>query len=342
MTESYKQWLDLDIENIEPMSLTDSRKAEIKHTVLVNSRKKKGFVQLRYLTVAAIVFVSAVTTMSYTFPTFASQIPFMQNVISYFNKEDSIYEKYGDFATEIGYTQISNGTSIMIENAVFDGTSLTVSYAIETDADLSPSTYTSNRFDIKGASGLSGSGAIRKISDTRYVGLERLTPHFDTAAPAEIEVSWQPKTFIDQTTNTEINGDWNFNFTLSKLDNEIQPVQQSVTDHGVTVVVTSLKKNEMSTVIEYESVVDEEILKQWPFVSVQFETIQDNLGNTYIVDSNGSKSNDNGVSFESSATIKAIDPNAKSLKLVPMIYFSLGSGRGLETKFTEPIIIDLK
>lgn len=343
MTENYKEWLDLDVDTIEPVNVSDSRKIAIKRQVLTKSHKRKSFMHLSRLTVAAIIVISAVTTMSFAFPTVASQIPLVKNIISYFASDNAIYEKYSEFATEIGHTQVSNEASVMIENAVYDGKSLTVSYAIETEIDLGLNPYTSGRFDIEGSSGMSGSSSIRKISDTTYVGIENITPHFDNTAPDQIEVNWQPKTFINQDTNTEISGDWEFNFTLTKLDNEIQVVNQSVTAHGVAVVVSSLEKNEMSTVIEFESVVeDEDILKKWPYVSVQFETIEDNLGNTYVVNGNGGRSDDRGVSFKSSATIKAIEPNAKSLKLVPIIYFSLGSGLGLETKEMAPIIIELQ
>ena len=343
MTQNYKKWLDLDVDTIEPINVSDARKTAIKRQVLTNNPKRKRFIHLSRLTVAAIIVISAVTTMSFTFPTVASQIPFMQNIISYFANENSIYENYNEFATEIGHTQVSNDASVMIENAVYDGKSLTVSYAIETEVELGSNPYTSGHFDVEGSTGMSGSSSIRKINDTTYVGIENITPHFNNTAPNQIEVNWQPKTFINQDTNTQISGDWEFNFTLTKLDNEIQVVNQSVTDHGVTVLVSSLEKNEMSTVIEFESVVEEEnILKKWPYVSVQFDTIEDNLGNTYVANGNGGRSENDGVTFKSSATIKALEPNATSLKLVPIIYYSLGSGLGLETKEMETIIIELQ
>ena len=66
-----------------------------------------------------------------------------------------------------------------------------------------------------------------------------------------------------------------------------------------------------------ESILEEDILKQWPFVSEQFEKIEDNLGNTYLVNGNGGRSDDHGVSFKSSDTIKVIETNATSLNLYP-------------------------
>ncbi|MGM7637158.1 DUF5643 domain-containing protein [Bacillus sp. Hm123] len=98
----------------------------------------------------------------------------------------------------------------------------------------------------------------------------------------------------------------------------------------------------MTTVIHYEQFVEEDVLKKWPHVSVVFDTVQDNLGNDYIAEDNGGTSRDNLLSFQGSSTIKAIDPNAKSLTIVPTIIFSLGSGKGVEEKKMEPIKIDLQ
>ncbi|CAM3271751.1 DUF4179 domain-containing protein [Filibacter tadaridae] len=341
MTNSYKDWLDLDIENIEPMNLSDSKKASIKNDILA-TRKKKKLVRLRHLLAASIIVVSTVATIGFTFPTLAAQIPFLQNIISYFNDEDTIYENYGDFATDISQLQTSNGVSVMIENAVFDGTSLTVSYAVETEIDLGTSPRMSTSFDIKGASGMGATGSLQKISDSTYVGLERITPHFNKAVPDELEVSWQPLAFKDYNANTEVKGDWQFNFKLPELDSKLQLINQSVTNHGVTMLINSFEKNGMSTVIRYEQFVEADILKQWPNVIIQFDAIQDNLGNTYIVEGNGGKSTDDGLSYKLSGTIKSLDPNAQSLKIVPTIYFSLGSGKGMETKEMEPILIDLR
>ena len=341
MKKGYKDWLDLDVDTIEPLELSDAKKVDIKNNILAKSRKKKNFMSLRQLTTAAFIGISTVTAMSITFPTVASQIPFIQNIVGYFNNEDTIYEHYGDFATEIDQIQTSNGVSIMIENAVFDGTSLSVSYAVESDIDLGPNPSLSNKADIKGASGLGAHGSLQKISDTTYVGMEKITPHFDKEAPDEISVSWQPISITDWNTNMEVKGDWQFEFKISKLDGELQLINQSVTSHGVTVVVNSFEKNDMSTVIHYEQFVEASVLKQWPYISTQIYTVQDDLGNTYIVDGNGGRSHDNGLSYKSSGTIQSIDPDAKSLTLTPNIHFSFGSGKVVETKEMEPIIIDL-
>lgn len=342
MTRSYKDWLDLDVENIEPMNLSDSKKAKIKNNILAKSHRKKKFLRLRHLTAAAIIGISTVAAISFTFPTVASQIPFIQNIMSFFQNEADIdLEKY---ATAIGQVQTDNGISVMIEDAVYDGTSITVSYALETDIDLGERPYMSNLFNVEESKRLSmtGRGSLQKTSDTTYVGLARIIPEFKSGAQNEVVVSWEPHGFITHETKTEYKGDWQFEFKLAKLESKVQLVNKSITQDGVKVLIKSLETNDMSTVIHYEQFVEADILKKWPYVTAQFNTVQDDLGNTYIVDGNGSRSTDDGLSYQSSGAIKSIDPNAKSLKFVPTIYFSLGSGKGVETKEMDPIIIDLQ
>jgi Domain of unknown function (DUF4179)/Family of unknown function (DUF5643) len=341
MTNGYKDWLDLDIANIEPLELSDDKKADIKNHILANGRKKKRFTQLRQLTAAAIISVSAVTAMGLAFPTVASQLPFMHNIFSYF--QDDVDLDFNKFATAIGQVQTDNGISVMIENAVYDGTAITVSYAVETDKELGDHPREENFFDIEKSKGWSATGrSLGKVSDTTYVGLAKITPKFANVSPTEVVLSWEPYSFTNTETNTELKGDWQFEFKLTKLESDFQLINESIEQNGVTVVIKSFETNDMSTVIHYEQFIDTDALKQWSSVSAQFDNIHDDLGNTYLYNGYGNTTNDNGLSYKSSGSIRSIDPNAKSLTFVPTIYFSLGSGKGVETKDMEPIIIDLQ
>lgn len=341
MTNSYKGWLDLDVDNIEPLELSDAKKADIKNNILAKVHKKKNFMSLRRLTAAAIIGVSAVTVMSFTFPTVASQLPFMHDIFSYFqNDTDLDFDKY---ATTIGQVQTDNGISVMIENAVYDGTAITMSYAVETDKELGDHPRAENFFDIEKSKGWSATGRpLGKVSDTTYVGLAKITPRFANTSPDEVVLSWEPYSFTNTETNTELKGDWQFDFKLTKLDSDLQLINKSIEQDDVTVLIKSFETNDMSTVIHYEQFIDTEALKHWSSVTAQFDTIHDDLGNVYPYNGYGNSSNNDGRSWTSSGSIRSIDPNATTLTFVPTIYFSLGSGKGVETKDMEPIIIDLK
>ncbi|MFC4803315.1 DUF4179 domain-containing protein [Neobacillus sp. GCM10023253] len=337
----YKKLADLNIDEIEPVAVSEIEKKRVKQHVMGVGAKKKIKV-FKYMAVAATIALGAAIGASFAVPSLASQIPFMNNIMNYFKDENSYTSNYSKFATSISQTQSSNGVSIMIEDAVFDGSSITVSYAIETDKDLGTSPGMSSAFNVKGAVAIGAAGTIKKVNDTKYVGTEKITPTFRGSKPDRIEISWEPGAFKNLETDESIAGDWHFAFEVSALENKSKLVNQYVTNHGVTVNIKSIETNGLSTVIHYEQVVEARILDKWPHVTAEIKSVQDDLGNSYSVDGNGGVSRDNGVSFEWSSTIKSIHPNAKSLTLVPVIYYSLGSGRGLETKEMAPITIELK
>lgn len=337
----YKKLADLNIDEIEPVEVSEIEKKRVKRHVMGVGSKKKIKV-FKYMAMAATIALGATIGASFAVPSIASQIPFMNNIMNYFQDENSYTSNYSKFATNISQTQSSNGVSIMIEDAVFDGSSITISYAIETDKDLGTSPGMSSAFDVKGAEAIGAAGTIKKVNATTYVGTEKITPTFRGNKPDRIEISWEPGAFKNLETDESIAGDWHFAFEVSALENKTKLVNQSVTNHGVTVNIKSIETNGLSTIIHYEQVVEPRILDKWPHVTSDIKYVQDDLGNSYSVDGNGGVSRDNGVSFEWSSTIKSIHPNAKSLTIVPVIYFSLGSGKGLETKEMDPITIELK
>ena len=61
----------------------------------------------------------------------------------------------------------------MIEDAAYDGTSITVSYAIETNKELGTNPYMSASFDVKGEEGMGATGTIEKVKGTTYVGTKK-------------------------------------------------------------------------------------------------------------------------------------------------------------------------
>ena len=189
---SMKEWIDMDIDQLELLDVTDLEKARVKQHVL---KKRKKAPIWRNIAVAAVIIVGASIATGFAFPSLASQIPFMDNVINYFNDEEQHYKNFEAFSTDIGLAQTSNGITVMIDNAVYDGTNITVSFAIETDHAFGENldTLAPNWFDVKGSSGSGGTGKITKISDTRYVGLSTLTPHFkDDIYPETVQVTWSP------------------------------------------------------------------------------------------------------------------------------------------------------
>jgi hypothetical protein len=340
MKQEYKDMLDLDIENLEPMPLTKEQKAAMKSRIMKKTRVKKPY---RIGRVAAAVFLGAsVLTASFmTIPAIANQIPFVQNILSYF-EDDALPNSYTDLAEFVNQVQSSNGIDIMIENAVYDGTNVFVTYAIQTDIDLGKMPRADGFLNVEPASGSGGTGTVEKINETTYVGVEKVTPHFDEKSPEKVIVEWEPLAFWNYETNKQFEGDWKFEFTLVQLPTNIQLLEETGEQDGIKVAMKSIEESEMTAVLQYEYFVDETLLEKWPFISVELADVKDNLGNEYEINGNGGVSHHNGTVNQSRATIYSLHPDANSLTMTPEIFYANGSGEVVEVKKMKPITIKIK
>ncbi|MDQ0233488.1 DUF4179 domain-containing protein [Metabacillus malikii] len=333
--------LNLDIETIEPVDVTPFEKAKLKKHVMQNSRKKHMNLW-RSLTAAAIITIGCTATAGFAFPSVASQIPFMEHVISYFN-DDNKYVGFEQFSTDIGLVQTSNGVTMMIDDAVYDGTTVTISFAIESEKNLGEQVKfrMPHRLDIGNASGLGGYTNIEKISDTRYVGIASYTPIFESGtSPEQVQVSWKPTTLIDYNNTPQLEGDWSFEFSLSRITGETQLVNEAISKDGVTLVIQSVEQTGLSTVIKYEQTINEAVNKKWEDVSPIF-TITDDLGNHYGADGGGASSKDHGITYNGTLTINKVDERATKLFVEPIAILSKLSGKGHEQLPMETIEIEL-
>ncbi|MFP7487270.1 DUF4179 domain-containing protein [Priestia filamentosa] len=306
-------------------------------------QQKKKFKQP--LVAAAMILGLSATSVAFAFPAIASQIPFMDNVISFFNDDESDYKNFETFSTEIGLAQTSNGTTVMIDNAVYDGTNITILFAIETEQEVEQEIElrAMNWFDIVGASGMGGSEKITKISDNRYVGLASFTPDFeDERYPETIKITWNPGVFKSLSNDLEVEGDWSFAFSLNRLEGDIELVNETIQNENMNFTLKSIEFTDVSTVISYEQVVSAELLKEWESVTPVFY-VKDDLGNVYMNGtSGGGTSPNNGRTFKGTSDFGAIKEGASKLIIQPVQIASLNYGKGHTKIGLEPIVIDLK
>lgn len=296
--------------------------------------------------ILAAVFILGLftTSVAFAFPSVAAQIPFMNNVISYFNDEEHRYENFETFSTDIGLAQTSNGMTVMIDNAVYDGKNVTISYALETEREIKEEMEINalSWFDIVGSSGMGGSDQITKVSDDRYVGLASFTPHFkDEEYPDTIEVTWKPEAFYSLSNDLEVEGDWSFAFSLNRLEGDLQLVNETVQQENVSFTLQSIEFTDVSTVISYEQVIKDDLLQEWESVIPVFH-VTDDLGNVYMNGtSGGGTSPDNGKTFKGSSDFGTIQEGASKIIIQPVQIASLNSGKGHVEIELDAIVINL-
>ncbi|MFP3727885.1 DUF4179 domain-containing protein [Priestia filamentosa] len=334
--------INQELQKIEiPKELHNRSKLGVKRAKA--EQQKKQF--KKPIVAAAIILGLSATSVAFAFPSMASQIPFMDNVISFFNDNENDYKDFESFSTEIGLAQTSNGTTVMIDNAVYDGTNITISFAIETKQEIKEETEISamNWFDVVGASGMGGSEKITKISDNRYVGMASFTPDFeDKKYPETIKITWKPESFKSLSNDLGVKGDWSFAFSLNRLKGDIELLNKTIQNENINFTLKSIEFTDVSTVINYEQVVSPELLKKWKSVTPVFY-VTDDLGNVYMNGtSGGGTSPDNGGTFKGTSDFGTIKEGASKLIIQPVQIASLNYGKGHKKIELEPIVIDLK
>ncbi|MFB5089461.1 DUF4179 domain-containing protein [Psychrobacillus sp. PGGUH221] len=297
------------------------------------------------LVAAAMILGLSITSVAFAFPSIASQIPFMDNVINFFNDEEQHYKDFGEFSTEIGLVQKSNGVTVMIDNAVYDGTNVTVSFAIETDYNFDErmDVRAPNWFYVREAGGSGGTFRITKISENRYAGLSTFTPNFkDNQHPEKIEVTWKPESFYSPSNDFEVKGDWSFAFTLNRLEGDLQLLNKTVQQENVSFTLQSIEYTDVSTIISYEQVVTDELLTEWESVTPVFH-VTDDLGNVYVNGTGGGgKTTNDYKTYKGTSDFGTIQEGASKLIIQPIQIASLNYGKGHLEIELEPIVIDLK
>ena len=101
----------------------------------MKSQKKRHI--SRNFSVAAALLVASSITLSFAFPTIAAKLPIMGDIFGLFsNDEEYVFEKYNTYSTDIGITKESNGISLTLTDAVYDGENITIAYTLKSEHDL--------------------------------------------------------------------------------------------------------------------------------------------------------------------------------------------------------------
>ncbi|KAA0543375.1 DUF4179 domain-containing protein [Bacillus sp. BGMRC 2118] len=340
MKQEYQDLLNLDIEQIEPTALTKKEKIKIKNHVLSKLVKKKSM-NINYMAASIVLGAGILATSFLAVPAIANQVPFIENIIAYFD-QDTVPQDYTEQAEVINQVQSSNGIDVMVENAVYDGTNIILTYALQTEVELGENPRTEGFINVEPSTGMGGTGTIEKINDTTYIGIEEVTPHFEGESPDDILVQWEPLAFTNHQAKNKVEGDWKFEFKLGQLQTDAQIVNETLSQEGITVLIKSVEQSKLTATFDYEMYVDTSVIEKWPFVSLEMVGVKDNLGNEYNVHGNGGTSQGNGALHELRSTIYSLNPDAKTLTLTPQVHYSKGSGEVLETKVLKPITIQLK
>lgn len=298
------KWLTTDIEDIPKANVSELEKKQLKKRIL--GQRSKSF-WLKNLALAAGIAVAVSTTTFVAFPSLASQIPILQDIVSYFDDDELIFNHFSEVAQPIGLEETSNGSTITIEEAVFDGTSVTVAFALQTTTDLGAFPNANGLLEAPWTRGSGSFTSMNKVNDTTYAGMITMAPNFLWRAPQTVKLTWTPESFTDMETGAKVVGDWEFIFKLNSLNSVKVPIRKTVDFEGGSYKLDKLRLTKLSTVLtmQKKDINEDRYITDWQLV--------DNLGNAYPMHfGTGSESQ---LQF----TFEALDPQASSVQIVPMV-----------------------
>ncbi len=311
----------IDDNEFEEMEVTEFEKTKVKSTLKKSITKKKKRRGWKMNVVAAAVVVGLSTaTLGLTFPAYAGNIPIIGDIFRFLdNGKTGLYDNYKEYSTEMNMTQESNGIKITINDAVFDGKTVAITYSIESDHDLGEEPTIFDTANVKGSNGMTGSSHISKIDDYHYVGLDRITP---TGLTSEnIDLKWKINKLLLIDMDKEIKGNWKFAFSLKATDSQIQLTNQSVEQNGVTVNIEKVAFTPMSFIVHYNQKANQQVQDNWHRADVELE-IKDDLGHVYSGEGNGGSGQDK-YAMNWSKTFEKLDPNATKLIVTPHVSFRI-------------------
>lgn len=323
--------INIDENEFEEMEVSELEKSKVKNTLKKSINKKRKIKSWKKnVAVASILVGLSATTFGLTFPAYAKNIPVIEDIFRFFDngrtessidsydvkdEEKGLYYDYKKFSNEINITKESNGVKITVNDAVFDGKTVSITYSIESEQNLGENVFIDSP-DIEGIGAMGGSGKTTKIDSNNYVGILSLSKMEDKTLDIA-NIKWNINSIQNPDNQTEIKGVWNFDFSLNAVDSTMQLSDSSSEQNGVKVNIEKISVTPLSFIVYYDQIVSENIRNKWDGVNVELE-IKDDLGNVYSGEGNGGKGTDS-YNMNWSKTFEKLDENATKLIVTPHI-----------------------
>ncbi|MFT5871520.1 MAG: hypothetical protein ACI8WT_000440 [Clostridium sp.] len=263
-------------------------------------------------------------------PAYATDIPIVGDIFRFLdNGRTGVYDKYKENANEINVTKESNGNSITIKDAIFDGRTLTYTYEIKSNKDLGerPTLGIGGSViqieDYKG--GLAGSSGTQRVDKNTYVGKDTYT--IDEQRE-KINFQLKIKSIADVSSGeakeaNEAKGNWKFKISLQALQSTKQAVNKGTENEGIKVNIDAISKTSATFSINYSQSITEKVKEKWFSVSTDLE-VRDDLGNVYKGEGNGGSGDETTLNWRE--TFGKLDVMAHQLIITPKIHMSNNGG----------------
>ena len=185
-------------------------------------RKKYHTRLLRLGSVAAILAFCVLTSIGFASPTFATNVPILNNVFEFLHSQNLIGDEYSRYSNNIiNQTQTDKGLTISINQVLYDGINISVGYVIKSDHKIENPYLIDKVIKLNGAEMNLASGGSSSPKDNYTVAV------IENFIVGEKNL---PKDFNMQLKINDIDGisgEWNFKFpvSLGSTKDQIKQIQ---------------------------------------------------------------------------------------------------------------------
>lgn len=313
----------------EEAAVKDLEKITIKKALKKRINKKnkwygKGIVAA----ITTSVIVGGTLYLGIINPTYAANLPIMGDIFRFLdNGRTGIYDLYKENAQEINVTKESNGVSMTVQDALFDGRTIYITYVVNTDKDLGDAPKigidpTLSIRDYQG--GMTGSAQSRKIDEHTYVAQRTYTiDEFKESVKCKLNIKEIAK--LGSNSQKSIKGNWQFEFELEATEGIREELNKGTTEDGFSVTIDYIMRTPMSYMVKYTQEVPEAYRTEWDDVGTMLE-VKDDLGNSYEGEMNGGRGHTGTGIMSFTMTFGKIDERASKLIITPRIFCSTYKG----------------
>ncbi|EOO22685.1 MULTISPECIES: DUF4179 domain-containing protein [Bacillus cereus group] len=313
--------IDIDEKELEEIEASEIEKEKVKRNLKRSIRTKKKMKTWKKGVAAASILVGlSVATLGIGFPTYAGGLPIVGDIFRFLdNGRTGLYENYKEFSTELNMTRESNGVKVTINDAVFDGRTITITYSIESEKDLGEKPFPFGSPQVMGFNGGAGSSDVTKVGEGKYVGMTTMSGHGSERLDVA-NVWWDIEAINMYEEKKSIKGNWNFALTVKGMDSKEIKLQGISEKEGIKVNIDKMEVTPMSFIVFYNQEESKALRSIWDSADVELE-IKDDLGNKYAGEGNGGTSTVAEPHKSSwSATFQKLNENATKLIVTPRVH----------------------
>ncbi|TNP04733.1 DUF4179 domain-containing protein [Bacillus pacificus] len=313
--------IDIDEKEFEEIEASEIEKEKVKRNLKQSIRTKKKMKSWKKGVAAASILVGlSVATLGIGFPTYAGGLPIVGDIFRFLdNGRTGLYENYKEFSTELNMTRESNGVKVTINDAVFDGRTITITYSIESEKDLGEKPFPFGSPQVMGFNGGGGSSDVTKVGEGKYVGMTTMSGHGSERLDVA-NVWWDIEAINVYEEKKTIKGNWNFALTVKGMDSKEIKLQGISEKEGIKVNIDKMEVTPMSFIVFYNQEESKALRSIWDSADVELE-IKDDLGNKYAGEGNGGTSTVAEPHKSSwSSTFQKLNENATKLIVTPHVH----------------------